>query len=88
VKSKILFRNEPARPNANDQGGNAPANENAPNAEAAATPPENGVGQAAEDNLAVGAGVGQHRFAYYRDVTWTFLTTFFTSLIPEMPQHN
>lgn len=22
-----------------------------------------------------------------RDVTWTFLTTFFTSLIPEMPQN-
>ena len=23
-----------------------------------------------------------------RDITWTFLTTFFTSLIPDMPQNN
>jgi hypothetical protein len=24
----------------------------------------------------------------FRDITWTFLTTFFTSLIPDMPQNN
>lgn len=84
-----LVRNE-ARPNGNDAGG-VQANDNngvAPNADAATSTEDNGAAQAAENNVAAAAGVGQHRLAYYRDVTWTFLTTFFTSLIPEMPQHN
>lgn len=84
----ILSHRNDAAPDAVDEPGvNGDENQENPiNANPAASREEAGVGAAAENNVA--AVAGQHRFAYYRDVTWTFLTTFFTSLIPDMPQHN
>jgi len=82
-------RNE-REPNADIQDNPELNNNNGVNADPAAAPAnssdDNPASQAVEANVV--AGAAQHRFAYYRDVTWTFLTTFFTSLIPEMPQHN
>lgn len=74
---------EPAANNVDDNGANANNND-----DPVSNSGDNAEGEAAEANIAAGGADGQHRFAYYRDVTWTFLTTFFTSLIPEMPQHN
>jgi len=74
-------REEERQPEVNANGVNAVAGEGV-------NPPETQDATVAEENpVELIAEAQENARINPRDVTWTFLTTFFTSLIPEIPQN-